>query len=102
MSSVTSTVAGERGTVGVGQLRQMSRICCYCWGENDTTACDIAFSFAAASTVPAQVLPSCAWLAIHFSTRQWDVWGPHRQTFCGEDKALLLLQFLREQQDRCG
>lgn len=50
-------------------------------------ACDIAFSFAEASTVSAEVLRKCVWLAIHFSMRQCDVLGPNWQTFCGEDKA---------------
>ena len=65
-------------------------------------ACDTAFSFAEASTVPAEALRNCAWLAIRFSTRQCDVLGPNCQTFCSEDEPLLPLLFLRAQRDRCG
>lgn len=36
------------------------------WVGNDMMANDTSFSFAEASTVPAEALHKCAWLAIHF------------------------------------
>lgn len=88
-SCVTSAVAGERGAVGVGQLKKMSRFCCHCTGGKCHDGMRQHLVLLKQSRVPAEALHKRSFFHVPV-----DVLGPNWQTLCGEEKILLFLLFL--------